>query len=141
MKTKPNDRVTDDYFDLVRRCPLRLIRTREDYVAAAAVLNGLLVRADAAPGLTPGESDYADVATQLIRAYDDRHSSLKPEKMTPVEALKFLMSENGMNTVTLGKLVGGSGQASMVLSGKRELSKANIRTLAAHFSVSPALFI
>ncbi len=140
MKTKAKIRLADDYLDLVRRCPLRPIRTLGEYEDATTVLNELLVRADA-PGLTAGESDYVHVLTQMILAYDERHSSLKRGTMSPIDALKFLMAENGMNTITLGKLVGGSGQASMILSGKRELSKANIRTLADRFKVSPALFI
>ncbi len=128
----------DDYLKLVRRLPLRPIRTRDEYDAAAKMLDELLVRGD---GLTPAQSDYVQVLAQIIHAYDQRHSSLQRQKMTPVEALKFLMEENGMNTVALGKLVGGSGQASMILSGKRELSKANIRALAERFKVSPALFL
>jgi hypothetical protein len=46
------------------------------------------------------------------------------------------MEENRMNTVDLGEIVGGSGQASMILRGKRELSKANI-----HFHISPGLLL
>jgi antitoxin component HigA of HigAB toxin-antitoxin module len=52
------------------------------------------------------------------------------------------MRDHGMNTTQLGDLLGsGSGQASMILNGKRELSKANIRVLAARFNVSAGLLI
>jgi antitoxin component HigA of HigAB toxin-antitoxin module len=52
------------------------------------------------------------------------------------------MEEHGLNTTSLGELLGsGPGQASLILNGKRELSKANIRTLADRFKVSPALFL
>jgi antitoxin component HigA of HigAB toxin-antitoxin module len=52
------------------------------------------------------------------------------------------MDQQGMNTTDLGKLLGsGPGQASLILNGKRELSKTNIRTLAERFKVSPALFL
>jgi HTH-type transcriptional regulator/antitoxin HigA len=129
----------DDYLKLVRRFPLRPIRSRAEYEQAAAILIEMAGRAGE---FTPGESDYMDVLGRMVREYDQRHASvLKLPKPTPIELLKCLMEEHGMNTVSLGKLVGGSGQASMILSGKRELSKANIRTLAAHFNVSPALFI
>jgi HTH-type transcriptional regulator/antitoxin HigA len=134
----------DDYLDLVRRFPLRPIRTRADYDRAIQILQDLTARADA--GLSADESDYADVLTRLVRDYDEQHSSLLRERAagrrpSPIELLKYLMEEHGMNTISLGRLVGGSGQASMILRGKRELSKANIRTLAAHFSVSPAVFL
>lgn len=137
---KNRNRAADDYLELVRRFPLRPIRSREDYEEAAKILVELVGRADA--GLTDGESDYTDMLTRLVREYDREHARfMNEDKVTPIEALKHLMRERSMNTVALGKLVGGSGQASLILNGKRELSKANIRTLAAYFFVSPALFI
>jgi HTH-type transcriptional regulator/antitoxin HigA len=137
-------RSKNSYLQLVRRFPLRPIRTAADYSRAGEILADLFARADS--GLTSDESDYADVLGRLVREYDERHSSIllkrrAGRKPSPVELLKHLLEEHGMNTTRLGSLVGGSGQASLILSGKRELSKANIRTLAAHFNVSPALFI
>jgi HTH-type transcriptional regulator / antitoxin HigA len=140
VRTDQKDRAADDYLELVIRFPLRPIRTQADYRRALAILKDLVGRAD--DGLTPGESDYADVLGRLVRDFDQRHSTLLKQKAAgPIESLKYLMAEHGMNTISLGKLVGGSGQASLILSGKRELSKANIRTLAARFKVSPALFL
>ena len=140
--SKRTEKMTDDHMDLIRRFPLRPIRTWEEYEHAGEVLIDLVSRADD-PGLTPGESDYTDVLGDLVRKYDEQHSSLlKNQKKTPpLEILRHIVKETGMNTVSLGKLVGGSGQASLILQGKRELSKANIRKLAEHFHVSPALFI
>lgn len=144
MKTanKRTEKTTDDYMELIRRFPLRPIRTWEEYEQAGEVLIDLVSRADD-PGLTPGERDYTDVLSDLVRKYDEQHSSLlkNRKKTPPLEMLRHIVKETGMNTVSLGKLVGGSGQASLILQGKRELSKANIRKLAEHFRVSPALFI
>lgn len=138
-KSRPD---ADHYFELVHRFPLRPIRNQDDYATALDIGKSLASRRN----LSSGESDYADVLSRLIRDYDEQHSSLRRaratgQKPTPIEMLKYLMEEHGMNSVALGKMVGGSGQASMILSGKRELSKANIRTLAERFKVSPALFI
>jgi HTH-type transcriptional regulator/antitoxin HigA len=143
-KKRRDEKIADDYLELIRRFPLRPIRNAADYEAAARILAGLVGRADA--GLTPGESDYADVLGRLVEDYDKQHSSILKDFAagrgpSPIEMLKYLMEEHGMNTIALGKLVGGSGQASMILNGKRELSKANIRTLAGRFNVSPAVFI
>jgi HTH-type transcriptional regulator/antitoxin HigA len=133
-----------NYLDLVRRFPLRPIRNRTDYDRAMEIVQELTARADR--GVSADENDYADVLARLVRDYDQSHSTLLRERAvgrnpTAVEILKYLMDEHGMNTISLGKMVGGSGQASLILSGKRELSKANIRALAAHFHVSPAVFI
>ncbi|HEY8667938.1 MAG TPA: hypothetical protein VIL86_14840 [Tepidisphaeraceae bacterium] len=143
MIKRRSEQASDDYLELVRCFPLRPLRTEVEYDRAVEVLGNLVGRADA--GLTPGESDYADVLSGLVREYDEQHSSILKEfaaghKPTAVEMLKYLMEEHGMNTISLGKLVSGSGQASLILRGKRQLSKANIRTLAEHFHVSPAIF-
>lgn len=132
----------DEYMDLVRRFPLRPIRSMTDYEQAGDLLIELLDR-EAGHRLSSAESDYVEMLGRLVGDYDEKHSSLlkNRQRMTPVEALKALMEETGMNSNALGKLVGGSGLASLILNGKRELSKANIRKLAAHFHVSPALFI
>src|SRR5206468_725784 len=121
--------LADDYLNLVRRFPLRPIRTRAAYDRAWVVLQELLARAETSKP-SAGESDYADVLVRLVRDYDEQHSSLLKDraargKPSPIEALRWLMEEHQMNTIGLGKLVGGSGQASLILNGKRELSKAN----------------
>jgi HTH-type transcriptional regulator/antitoxin HigA len=139
-KRSAREPAADDYLDLVRRFPLRPIRSEADYDRALDILRDLIGRADR-PGLTAGESDYADVLGRLVGEYDQRYSSILKQKSSPLEILKYLMEESGMTTTGLGKLLGsGPGQASLILNGKRELSKANIRTLAERFKVSPALF-
>jgi HTH-type transcriptional regulator / antitoxin HigA len=133
--------VADDYLKLVRRFPLRPIRNRVEYDLAVEILGKLIGRADA--GLTPGEGDYTDVLSRLVGEYDQQHFTiLGNTKLSPLQALKCLMEEHAMKSADLGRLLGsGQGQASLILNGKRELSKANIRTLAEHFKVSAALFL
>lgn len=138
--TKRMKNTTDDYLELVRDFPLRPIRSEREYGRAIKVLSKLIARADE-PGLSAGENDYADALGCFIDAYEQVHYQID-SKLTPVEALKHLMSETGMNTADLGKLLGsGTGHASLILNGKRELSKANIRKLAEHFKLSASLFI
>lgn len=138
-KTK-TAKINDDYLDLVKQFPLRPIRSEEEYDQASELLNELVASADD-PGLSDGERDYVAVLTQLTQAYDEKHYPL-PRGATPVGILKFLMDQHGMNSADLGKLLGsGRGQASLILNEKRELSKANIRTLAQHFNVEAGLFL
>jgi HTH-type transcriptional regulator/antitoxin HigA len=51
------------------------------------------------------------------------------------------MAANGMTQAALATLLGSSGIASEVLSGKRSLSKAHIKKLAVAFKVSTDLFV
>ena len=60
--------------------------------------------------------------------------------MKPLEALKFLMAENGMKPADLGQVLGSRSLASQVLNGKRGLSKAIIARLSERFKVAPGLF-
>jgi HTH-type transcriptional regulator/antitoxin HigA len=62
-------------------------------------------------------------------------------KQTPLEMLRFLVAEHAMNVAALGKVLGNKTAASLVLSGKRELSKSHIRRLAEYFKVDAGLFI
>jgi len=130
------------YVVLVSRFPLQPLDSRAAYNGAMAMLDTLLPRAEAGR-LDAGEKNYMKVLLGLVRTYEESRSTVLAEtkELGPVEMLKFLMEGKKMNTVDLGKLIGGSGQASMVLHGKRELSKKNIRTLAEYFGVSPALFL
>jgi HTH-type transcriptional regulator/antitoxin HigA len=142
IKTRKTDTAgsEDRYLDLVRQFPLRPIRSKSAYAEANRIHHSLLLR-DAE--LDQEESDYATLLGRLIRDYDELHATVLRDRRrgTPIELLRFLMEQHGMKTTHLGELVGGRGQASLILSGKRELSKANIRTLATRFHVSPALFL
>ncbi len=129
---------SDDYLELIKAFPLRAIRSRSEFDAAIKVLGRLLGRANSR--LTGGEQDYADVLGKLIDEYGAKaYPQLEPA-MPPLEVLRFLMLENGMNTEGLGNILGNKTAASLVLNGKRELSKAHIRRLAAFFKVDAGLF-
>ncbi len=136
----PRGTTHDDYFEWVRRFPLRPIRSRAEYDQAGAILTELVGRADD-PGLSSGEGDYADALGHFLGAYDREHFPID-SKLTPLEALKYLMEQTGMKTSDLGHLLGsGPGHASLILNGKCQLSKANIRILADRFKVSTDLFL
>jgi HTH-type transcriptional regulator/antitoxin HigA len=131
--------VMDEYLELVKRFPLKTLRNEREHSEALKVLTRLLGRPGAR--LTTGESDYAEVLGRLIDDYGTRQDLPARGKYTPLEMLRYLMNENGMNTTDLGKVLGNKTAASLVLSGKRELSKGHIRRLAQRFRVDPGLFL
>jgi antitoxin component HigA of HigAB toxin-antitoxin module len=135
------DPASDDYFDLVRRFPLRAIRSQAECNAANDILQELMERAEGA-GLSTGQREYAEALNQLIGVWEDKHFPMEHAFKTPIALLKSLMDDQAMSTSDLGELLGsGKGQASMILNGKRELSKANIRVLAARFKVNAGAFL
>ncbi len=126
------------YMALVRRFPLYPIRTTDEYDKAAEILDVLVMKD--ADELKPGEAEYRDALDLLIESYDDAHFP-EPEHTSPLARLVYLLAQSGTNVTGLGAILGSQPLASMVLSGKRELSKSAILKLAAHFNVDPGYFI
>jgi HTH-type transcriptional regulator/antitoxin HigA len=74
----------------------------------------------------------------LIEKYEEEHHPMPGA--SGVEALKYLMEEQGMKKVDLDE-IGSQGVVSEILNGKRELNVRQIKILAEKFSVSPEVFI
>jgi HTH-type transcriptional regulator / antitoxin HigA len=75
----------------------------------------------------------------LIERFESERYTLPAA--TPAEVLRELMEARGMTLANLAAIIGSKGVASEMLSGKRGLSKANIKRLAEHFGVSPVVFL
>ncbi|SPF55482.1 conserved hypothetical protein [Candidatus Sulfopaludibacter sp. SbA4] len=88
---------------------------------------------------TPEEHALHSLLSTLIKEYDDRTQPLPP--LDPLRMLRFLMDQRGLRPVDLTPIFGARSIASLVLSGKRGLSKTHICKLAEFFHVSPALFL
>ena len=127
----------DDYLELVKRLPLRPIRTEAEYDAAAALLDTLVLRAD----LSDGQRDYVEALSLFIEDYDRRHNVFDTTGRTPLDMLTHLMEANDMSVTDLGGVLGSKGIASEILHGKRSLSKSHIYKLAERFHVDPGLFL
>lgn len=85
------------------------------------------------------EDRYLELLSVLIERYEDEHAPIVAAD--PVAALKELMLANGMSQAALSRLLGSSGIASEILSGKRALSKTHIRKLSEAFNVSADLLV
>jgi antitoxin component HigA of HigAB toxin-antitoxin module len=88
-----------------------------------------------------GERDYLEALTLLVQRYEQGRRDSALPKLNPIDRLRFLMREIGMNFSDLGRVIGSQPNASLLLSGKRSLRKAQILKLAKHFAVSSALFM
>jgi HTH-type transcriptional regulator / antitoxin HigA len=139
-KKKTADRhPSDSYLRLIREFPLRPIRNDADYDAAEKMLHRLVLRDE--KSLDAGEEDYLETLEMLFDAYDNEHGVIEKLETTPLQRLKFLIEQNKLAGVDLGRIIGSQPLASMVLSGKRELSKAAIYKLAKHFKLEPGYFL
>jgi HTH-type transcriptional regulator / antitoxin HigA len=123
------------YLRLVSAFPLRPLRDDEDLDEAIEVLNRMIGRAD----LSQAERDYMEVLGGIVEVYEAEHVVI-PD-VSGVELLRFLMEENGLTQASLAHIFGGKSNISEVLSGKRELSKAQIRGLSERFGLPDDAFM
>ena len=126
----------DRYLDLIRRFPLRPLRTDTDLDAAVAVIDDLIDRAV----LTAAEQDYLDVLSDLVETYETETIPMRP--VGDAELLRFLIEHK---SVTQAGAATGAGIAestiSEVLAGKRKLNRGQIAKLARYFHVEPGAFL
>jgi len=130
----------DPYFGLVRRFPLRPIRSESQYDAAVEIMNRLAVRKEGT--LDAAEQDYLEVLSDLVAAYDEKNFPIPSDDLSPRERLAAMVSEAGMTHGDLAAILGVSRPlASLLLDGRRQLTASHIRKLAARFKVDAGYFL
>ena len=127
--------VEEEYLALVRAFPLISIRDDEHLIAALTVLDRLVEQ----PTRSAAEEAYLGTLTDLVETYENAHLVLPP--VTGVDALRLLMTENGLTQADLAPLFGTPSIISEVLAGKRGLALAHIEKLAAYFHLPADVFI
>jgi antitoxin component HigA of HigAB toxin-antitoxin module len=104
---------------------------------ATAMMNALAVF----NRLNAEQRDYLDVLTEFVDEYD-KGKKIRWPKVSGLDALKYLLEENGMNAADLSRILGTSRNlGAMILRGERQLTLAHVRTLAKRFRVSADLFL
>ncbi len=125
----------DRYLELVRRFPLRPLRSAADLDAAVAVIDALVDQDD----LAPPEQDYLDVLSDLVHAYEAAAVPLEP--VGDADLLRFLIEQKGITQVEAARRAGiAESTISAVLAGKRKLNRLQIGKLARYFHVEPGAF-
>lgn len=132
IKTLPQE-----YMKLMQLHAIRLIHDEIEYENALIMAEKLISRED----LTKDQEDYFNLLCELIEKYEDVHYPIPTDQFTPLDMLRFLLEENGMNGSDLGNLLGNRQLGSKILRGERQLSKKHIRILADRFKVSADLFL
>jgi HTH-type transcriptional regulator / antitoxin HigA len=136
MATRPRaGRKKDTYLDLVRRLPLRPIRSEEDLDRAIAMVDALIDR----DGLDPGAEDYLDVLSDLVERYESEEHPVAP--VSDADMLRHLIEAKGGTQAEVARATGiAESTISEVLAGKRSLSRTHIGKLAHYFHVEPGVF-
>ena len=125
----------DRYLELIRRFPLRPLRSDADLNAAVAVVDGLIDGDD----LTNAERDYLDVLSDLVESYED--AAVPMRVVDDAEMLRFLIENRSITQSELARQSRiAESTLSEVQSGKRNLTRTQIGKLARFFQVEPGVF-
>jgi HTH-type transcriptional regulator/antitoxin HigA len=135
MSTTTIDLNEKTYGQLLRRTLPQVIRTDREL----ARLTDELLRLDEREDLAPEEQQLAELLTVLIHEYEERRYPIR--KTSPRQTLRHLMEARSLAQKDLWKLFGSKGITSEVFHGKRAISKAQAKKLAAFFHVTADLFI
>ncbi|MGA2046909.1 MAG: helix-turn-helix domain-containing protein [Terracidiphilus sp.] len=126
--------VLADPAEMIRRGAPRLIRNDEELAECTRALFELTAKAY----LTPDEEEAIELMTLLVERYEEEHFSVpKPE---PADVLRYLLERNGLSQRDIAQELGSESTVSLVLSGKRQLTRDHIARLSCRFNVSPAVF-
>ncbi|MET3027251.1 DNA-binding protein [Flavobacterium sp. UW10123] len=101
---------------------IKPIKTEHDYSLALERVNFLF---DAKPDTAEG--DELDILVTLIEKYEQIHYPI-PEP-DPIEAIKFMMEQNGLSDADLGIILNSRSRVSELFNRKRALTIKQIRVL------------
>lgn len=101
---------------------IKPIKTEQDYNLALERVNLIF---DAKPNSI--ESDELDILVTLIEKYEQIHFPI-PEP-DPIEAIKFMMEQNGLTDADLGIILNSRSRVSELFNRKRALTIKQIRVL------------
>ena len=124
------------YARLLARTVPKVIETKEENERMLAEVERLMDRGEER---TPEEDALLSLLVSLVQGYEQRHYPMR--QPSPREMLAYLMEQRGLKQTDLVPIFKSSGYVSDVINGKRAISKAHARKLAAFFGVSAEVFI
>jgi HTH-type transcriptional regulator/antitoxin HigA len=133
--TAENPSGRSKYLALVRRFPLRPLRSEGELDEATDVLNHLLDR-----DLDPWEEDYLEILGDLIEKYET--ATLPEGEVSDAEMLQHLIEAKGVTQARVAEATGiAESTISAIVRGKRRLARKHLEALARYFRVSPGVFL
>lgn len=113
---------------------IRPVKTEQDYDAALSRIESLW-------GAEPGsrEGDELDVLLTLVSVYEDENHPVPPP--SPLEAILFVMDQNGLKQADLIPYIGSRSRVSEILNRKRTLTLKMIRSLHSGLGIPAEVLI
>jgi antitoxin component HigA of HigAB toxin-antitoxin module len=132
-QTSAADPGFEKYLALIRRFPLRRLRSEEELDRAVAVLNDLLDRS-----LDPWEEEYLDLLGTLIEQFEEGAFADGPSH---ADLLEHLLDARGVSVEEVSRATGVPlSTLRRVLGGRHSVPPGHVGSLADYFHVEPAVF-
>jgi HTH-type transcriptional regulator/antitoxin HigA len=129
--------VPKTYNRLLTMHPLRPIHNDVELEHATEIIDIL-----AGHDLNEDQSDYLDVLSTLVEAYENTHYPLDDSVSCGLDTLRALLDDHGMNTADLARLLGvHRSMGSKLLKGERALTSRHLQMLSERFKVSADFFL
>lgn len=120
--------------EMIRRGAPHVIHTDEELEVYTEALLELTSQANRGEE----QEEAIELLTLLIEQYENEKYPI-PD-VEPQEVLRFLLDQSGLSQKDLIPEFGAESTISLVLAGKRKLTRDHIARLSKRFSVSPAVF-
>jgi HTH-type transcriptional regulator/antitoxin HigA len=120
--------------EMIRKGAPHVVHSDEELAEYTTALFELTAK----PVLTQEEEEAVELLTLLISQYESQQYPV-PDA-APADVLRFLLDHNGLSQRDIASELGSEATVSLVLSGKRPLTRTHIERLSERFHVSPAVF-
>jgi HTH-type transcriptional regulator/antitoxin HigA len=129
--------IPQTYDRLLALHPLRPIHNDMELEHATMIIDML-----AGHDLNVDQTDYLDVLSTQVEAYENTHDPLDDPALCGLDILRALLAEHGMSAADLARLLGvHRSMGSKLLKGERTLTARHLQKLAERFKVSATLFL
>jgi HTH-type transcriptional regulator / antitoxin HigA len=129
-----NSAINETYGSLLMQTRPHIIRDNDDNERCIDLLETLVSQNH----LTPEQEELVGVLRLLIHDYEKRF--VIDPGATQADIVQHLMKANHLSPKDMEPILGTKSAVSMVLSGERPLSKAQIKRLSERFHVSAEVF-
>ncbi len=113
---------------------IKIIKNEEQYKTYLNRMNEIFHAEEGTP-----EGEELDLLALVLEKYEDEHYPI--DSPDPIEAIRFIMEQMGLDDNDLGKILNSRSRASEILNKKRKLSIAHIRKLTEHLKIPADVLI
>ncbi len=113
---------------------ISIIKNEKQYKAYLDRMNEIFHAEEGTP-----EGEELDLLALVLEKYEDEHYPI--DSPDPIEAIRFMMEQMGLDDNDLGKILSSRSRASEILNKKRKLSIAHIRKLTEHLKIPADVLI